>query len=59
MQLGFSMSNWQKVQFNTDLLIKVHEYLYAMKKEQLKLNGIKAIKVWLKSEIKLESEGSF
>jgi len=28
MQLGFSLSNRQKVQFNTDLFSDSHEYLY-------------------------------
>jgi hypothetical protein len=28
MQLGFSVSNWQKVQLNTNLLKQGHKYLY-------------------------------
>ncbi len=26
MQLGFSLSNWQKVQFNTDLFLDTQKY---------------------------------
>ncbi len=28
MQLGFSLSNWQKVQLNTDLFSDTQKYLY-------------------------------
>ncbi len=28
MQLGFSTSNWQKVQLNTDLFLDTQKYLY-------------------------------
>ncbi len=31
MQLGFSLSNWQKVQFNTDLFSDTQKYLYTEK----------------------------
>jgi len=30
MHLSFPVSNWQKVQLNTDVLNKGHRYLYAM-----------------------------
>ncbi len=26
--LGYSVSNWQKVQYNTDLFLDMQEYLY-------------------------------
>jgi hypothetical protein len=52
MQLGFSTSNWQKVRLNTDLLKQRRVYLYTNANGKLKLNEIKAIKVWLKIGIK-------
>jgi hypothetical protein len=41
LQLGFSVSNWQKVQLNTDLLKHRTRYLYTKEMVQLKLNEIK------------------
>ncbi len=38
MQLGFSLSNWQKVQLNTDVLKHKKRYLYTSRNGQLKLN---------------------
>ncbi len=49
MQLGFSVSNWQKVQLNTDLLKQ--KYLYTKHNGWLKLNEIKIL--IKKREIKL------
>jgi hypothetical protein len=40
-QLGFSLSNWQKVQLNTDLLKHGTRYLYTKVNGWLKLNEIK------------------
>ncbi len=37
-QFGFSLSNWQKVQLNTDFLKHRTRYLYTKEKGQLKLN---------------------
>jgi hypothetical protein len=31
MELGFSVSNWQKVQLNTDLFSETQKYLYTEK----------------------------
>jgi hypothetical protein len=41
MQLGFSLSNWQKVQLTTDLLKHRMRYWYTKRHGQLKLNEIK------------------
>ncbi len=41
MQFGFSLSNWQKVQLNTDLFLDTQRYLY--RKESLN-------KYWIKKE---------
>ncbi len=49
MQLGFSPSNWQKVQFNTDLFSDTQKYLYT--------NELAWLKDWLK-QMRLK-EGSF
>jgi len=38
--LGFSVSNWQKVQLNTDLFSDTQKYLYAKQEAWLKLNEI-------------------
>ena len=51
MQLGFSVSNWQKVQLNTDLLKHRPQYSYTSGKGWLKLNEIK--KPLLKKQIEL------
>ncbi len=50
-QLGFSMSNWQKVQLNTDLLKRRSQVFIHNANAQLKLNDIKAIKVSIKMEL--------
>ncbi len=47
-QLGFTMSNWQKVQLNTDLLQRRSQVFKQNAKAWLKLNEIKAIKIKLK-----------
>ncbi len=47
------MSNWQKVQFTSDLSKLRSRVFIHNAKSWLKLNEIKAINVWLKSEIKL------
>ncbi len=39
--IGFSLSNWRKVQFNTDLLKQGTRYLYTNWKGWLKLNEMK------------------
>ncbi len=52
--IGFFVSNWQKVQLNTDLLKPRTQVFLHNANVQSKLNEIKAIKVWLKREIKLE-----
>ncbi len=57
MQLGFSMSNWQKVQLNTDLLKPRSQVFIPKAKVQLKLNEIKVIKNGLK--VGLNLGGSF
>ncbi len=49
--IGFLASNWQKVQFNTDLLKWRSQVFIHNANVQLKLNDIKAIKVLLKVEI--------
>ncbi len=49
--IGFLVSNWQKVQFNTDLLKWRSQVFIHIAIVQLKLNDIKAIKVLLKVEI--------
>jgi len=53
MQLGFSVSNWQKVQLNTDLLKTRSQGFMHSSKDQLKLNEIKAIKNGLKVRLNL------
>jgi hypothetical protein len=53
MQLGFSMSNWQKVQLNTGLLKWRTQVFTHSANIELRLNEIKAIKVLIKSKIKL------
>jgi hypothetical protein len=47
-QLDFSGSNWQKVQFNTDLSKQRKKVFIHNENALLNLNEIKAIKVWLK-----------
>jgi hypothetical protein len=37
-QLGFSVSNWQKVQLNTDLLSDTQKYLYTVRLALLNLD---------------------
>jgi len=53
MQLGFSVSNWQKVQLNTGLLKWRTQVFTHSANIELRLNEIKAIKVLIKSKIKL------
>jgi hypothetical protein len=53
MQLGFSVSNSQEIQLNTDLLKRRSQVFIHNANASLKINKIKAIKVWLKSGIKL------
>ncbi len=52
--IEFFVSNRQKVQLNADLLKPRTQVFLHNANVQLKLNEIKAIKVWLKREIKLE-----
>jgi hypothetical protein len=57
MQLGFSVSNRQKVQLNTNLLKRGTQAFIHNTNASLKLNEIKSIKVWLK--VKLNGGGNF
>ncbi len=52
-QLGFSVSNWHKIQLNTDLLKLRAQVFIPNAKVQLNLNEIKAIKNRLKVRLNL------
>ncbi len=58
-QLGFSVSNWQKVQLKTDLLKHRTRYLYTDRNGQLKQNEIKMIKKLIKAEREINFGGRF
>ncbi len=58
-QLGSSVSNWQKVQLNTDLLQNRTLYLYTDINGWLKLNEIKMIKKLIRAEREINLGGRF
>ncbi len=59
MPLGFYVSNWQKVQLNTDLLKNKTRYFYTNRNGLLKLNEIKLIRKLIKKEMDINFRGCF